>query len=121
MEEIVLALHFLVILFLVIGFPVGLKINHRGFRLFHCFVLAFVTILSALDLPCPLTLLEEFYAKTSYEGSFLATWLNRVVYPQWIDPRRLFMTTMVFAAAVFSSFYWRPLKKENKNQRHIKP
>lgn len=114
MAEIILVLHFLVILFLVIGFPAGLMINHRGFRYFHCVVLAFVTLLIVLDLPCPLTLLEELFSKNSYGGSFLITWLNWIIYPQWIEPQHLFIANIVFAAMVFSSFYWYPLKPGEK-------
>ena len=118
MVEIILVLHFLAILFVVLGFPAGLIINHRGFRFFHCIALTFVTLLSALGLPCPLTLLEELLTEISYEGSFLGTWLNKVIYPQWIEQQTLLMANLIFALVVFSSFYWYPLKrKDSKNSR----
>ncbi|MDH5762828.1 MAG: DUF2784 domain-containing protein [Nitrospinota bacterium] len=107
-----LILHFIVILFVVIGFPVAIITNHRRFRLFHAAVLAFITLLMILQIPCPLTLLEEASRGESYEGSFLATWLNRIIYMEWFTPRMVFIIDMAFAAVVFSSFWWRPLKRK---------
>jgi hypothetical protein len=106
-----LILHCAVILFVVIGFPVALITNHRRFRLIHAGVLAFITLLMILQVPCPLTVLEEASTGESYEGSFLATWLNRIIYMEWFTPRAVFIVDMIFASLVFSSFWWWPLKK----------
>ena len=110
-----LILHFAVILFVVIGFPVALIKNHRGFRLIHSGVLAFITLLMILEIPCPLTQLEEDSSGGSYEGSFLATWLNRIIYMEWFTPRSIFIIDMIFAALVFSSYWWWPLKRKQDN------
>ncbi len=111
MAELVLALHLLIILFFIIGFPVGLAINHRGFRYFHAATLALVTLLMVLGIPCPLTVWEEVLSDTSYEGSFIAAWLRRIIYLQWFEPRHVLMADIVFAVLVFSSFVWYPVKK----------
>lgn len=113
MAVFVLVLHLAVILFNVIGFPVALITNHRLFRLIHAGVLGFVTLLMVLQIPCPLTVLEEDLSEGSYEGSFLATWLNRIIYVEWFTPRTIFIADMIFAALVFSSFWWRPLKNRS--------
>jgi len=115
MLEIVQAAHLAVILFLVIGFAVGLATNHTWLRLIHAGVLAGVTVLMMLGIPCPLTLVEENLSGTSYEGSFLAVWLNRIIYLTWFDPKSVFMMDLAFALLVFSSFYWRPLNPGRKN------
>lgn len=107
-----LILHFAVILFVVIGFPVALITNHRRFRLIHAGILAFITLLMIFQIPCPITVLEEASTGESYEGSFLATWLNRIIYMEWFSPRTVFIVDMIFAALVFSSFWWWPLKKK---------
>ena len=107
-----LILHFAVILFMVIGFPFGLITNRRWFRLVHAGVLAFITSLMILRIPCPLTVLEESSAGDSYQGSFLATWLNRLIYVDWFTPQSIFIIDLIFAALVFSSFWWRPLKRK---------
>ena len=114
MAVLFLIIHFTVILFVVIGFPVALITNHRLFRLSHVGVLIFITLLMILKIPCPLTVLEEGATGESYEGSFLATWLNRIIYMEWFNPRSVFIVDMVFASLVFSSFWWRPLKKKGE-------
>jgi len=109
----ILILHLVIILFMIVGFPVGLITNHRWFRLIHAGGLALITLLMILQIPCPLTVIEEELTDQSYEGSFLATWLNRLVYAQWFTPQTIFVIDLIFAAVVFSSFWWRPLKKKN--------
>jgi len=110
MEVFILSAHLIVILFMIIGFPVGLIANNRRFRIFHAGALAFVTLLMIFQIPCPLTVLEEFYAEKSYEGSFIASWLNRIVYMRWFDAQSVFVIDVFFALLVFSSFFWRPIK-----------
>ncbi|MEE9257898.1 MAG: DUF2784 family protein [Nitrospinaceae bacterium] len=112
MAELVLTLHLLFILFILIGFPAGLITNHRGFRIFHCGALMFITLLMILGIPCPLTFIEEGFRNGSYEGSFIATWLNRIIYMEWFEPRHVFYADLCFAVLVVSSFWWRPLKKK---------
>ncbi len=119
MELFLLILHFSVILFVVIGFAVALITNHRWFRLIHAGVLAFITLLMILRIPCPLTVLEEASTGESYEGSFLATWLNRIIYVEWFTPQTVFIIDMIFAALVFSSFWWRPLKRKSPDEDKV--
>ncbi len=114
-----LILHFAVILFVVIGFPVALVTNHRRFRLIHAGVLAFITLLMILQIPCPITILEEGSTGESYEGSFLATWLNRIIYVEWFTPQSIFIIDMIFAALVFSSFWWWPLNRKPRDEDRI--
>ncbi len=119
MATFILILHLTVILFNVLGFPVALITNHRRFRLIHAGVLGFVTLLMIVQIPCPLTVFEEILSGESYEGSFLAEWLNRIIYMEWFTPRTVFIMDMVFAVVVFSSFWWRPLKKKESGEDKI--
>lgn len=119
MAVLFLILHLTVILFVVIGFPVALITNHRRFRLLHVGVLVFITSLMILQIPCPLTVLEEAATGESYEGSFIATWLNRIIYMEGFTPRAVFIGDMIFAALVFSSFWWRPLKRKPRDEDKI--
>ena len=121
MLEIVQAAHLAVILFLVVGFVIGLATNHTGFRLIHAGVLAGITLLMLLGIPCPLTLVEENLSGASYQGSFLAVWLNRIIYLTWFDPQSVFWMDMAFAVLVFSSFLWRPLKPGRENSGESNP
>lgn len=119
MAVLILILHLAVILFVVIGFPVALITNHRAFRLIHAGVLAFITLLMILGIPCPLTILEETSAGESYEGSFIATWLNRIIYVEWFTPQTVFIIDMIFAALVFSSFWWKPLARKSADENKV--
>ena len=111
MAELVLFLHLFVILFFITGFAVGLVINHRGFRYFHSAALAIVTLLMILGIPCPLTVWEETLRQDSYGGSFIAGWLQRIVYMEWFEPGHVLIADIFFSILVFTSFLWRPLKK----------
>jgi hypothetical protein len=107
----ILSFHLLIILFFIIGFPAGLIMNYRWFRYFHSAALAGVTLLMVLGVPCPVTLWEESVSGVSYEGSFIATWLKRIVYLEWFDPSHVLILDICFALLVFTSFIWRPLNK----------
>ena len=112
MVTFILVLHLMVILFFILGFPIGLKLNHRGFRYFHSAALAGITLLMVVGIPCPLTVMEESLRDSSYEGSFIAFWLNRIVYLEWFEPVHVLILDLVFAALVFSSFIWYPVRKK---------
>lgn len=112
MIEFILILHLLVILFFLIGFPVGLAWNNRLFRLIHFGSLLAITLLMALGIPCPLTLWEETLRNVSYEGSFIAVWLNRIIYMEWFEPTHVLIADLCFLLLVGTSFLWRPLKRK---------
>jgi len=114
MATFILVLHLLVIIFFIVGFPIGLKLNHRGFRYFHGAALALVTLLMTLGIPCPLTVWEETLTGSSYEGSFIAFWLHRIIYLEAFEPAHVLILDVCFALLVFSSFIWYPVKKKGK-------
>jgi hypothetical protein len=114
MATLILSFHLLIILFFIAGFPAGLILNHRGFRYFHSAALAGVTLLMALGIPCPVTIWEESIGDVSYEGSFIAYWLKRIVYLEWFDPVYVLILDICFALLVFTSFIWHPVDKPNK-------
>ena len=111
MSEIVLIFHFMIVLFFIAGFFIGLVWNQSMFRYIHAGCLGGITLLMVLRIPCPLTLLEESLRNQSYEGSFLATWLNRVLYLEWFDPFHVLIANVLFITLVLSSFWWHPVKK----------
>ncbi len=112
MIEFVLILHFLIILFVIFGFPVGLKYNLRRFRIFHASLLAFIATLMILGKPCPLTILEEsLRGGAVYQGSFVATWLSRIIYLEGMDAKFVVYLAVAFLVLVGSSFFWRPLRR----------
>jgi len=111
MSEIVLIFHFMIVLFFIAGFFIGLVLNQSTFRYIHAVCLGGITLLMVLRIPCPLTLLEESLRNQSYEGSFLATWLNRILYLEWFDPLHVLIANILFMTLVLSSFWWLPVKK----------
>ena len=111
MSEIVLTVHFIIVLFFIAGFFIGLSWNQPLFRYIHAGSLGGITLLMILGIPCPLTSLEEALRSQSYEGSFLATWLNRILYLEWFDSSHVLIADVLFMALVLSSFWWYPVKK----------
>jgi hypothetical protein len=59
----------------------------------------------------PLTILEETLRQNPvYEGSFIASWMNRIIYLEGIDPQHVVVMDIGFAILVIFSFLWKPLK-----------
>ena len=114
MSEIVLIFHFMIVLFFIAGFFIGLVWNQPIFRYIHASFLGGTTLLMILGIPCPLTLLEESLRNESYGGSFLGTWLNRIIYLEWFDPLHVLIADVLFMTLVLSSFWWHPVKKVAK-------
>ena len=111
MSEIVLTVHFMIVFFFIAGFPIGLSWNQPMFRYIHAGSLGGITLLMVMGIPCPLTILEEALRNQSYEGSFLATWLNRILYLEWFDPFHVLIANVLFTALVLSAFLWYPVRK----------
>ena len=111
MSEIVLTVHLIIVFFFIAGFPIGLSWNQPIFRYIHASSLGAVTLLMVMRIPCPLTVLEEALSNQSYEGSFLATWLNRIIYLEWFNPSYVLIANIFFTAVVLSSFWWCPVRK----------
>ena len=111
MVELLLSVHFFIILFVVFGFPVGLIINSRLFRIIHVTTLAGIALLMVLDVPCPLTIWEETLRQAPvYEGSFIESWLNRIIYLEDFDASFVPNMAVGFLVLTVSSFFWKPLK-----------
>jgi len=111
MVELVLIAHFIIILFVIIGFPVGLVVNSRLFRIIHVTTLAGIALLMVLGISCPLTILEETLRQAPvYEGSFIGSWLNRIIYLEDFDASFVPYLAVGFLVLTVSSFFWKPLK-----------
>jgi hypothetical protein len=96
--DLVLALHFAFVAFVVLGLVLILAggwrgwawVRNPGFRLAHLAAIGVVVAQAWLGVLCPLTLLEvalrERAGVGSYPGSFIAYWLGRLLYveaPPW--------------------------------------
>ncbi|HWI81698.1 DUF2784 domain-containing protein [Ramlibacter sp.] len=94
-----LALHVAIVAFVVGGLVLVVmgnlrgwrRVNRPGFRLAHLIAVGFVVAQAWLGAACPLTTLEMWLrAKAraaTYGGSFVAHWLQRLLYydaPEWV-------------------------------------
>lgn len=94
MADAVLAVHFLIVVFIVgglfavwIGAARGWRwIRDPVFRYAHLGAIAFVAIEALLGVACPLTLWEDLLRGGLQAESFIGRWLRRALYyeaPEW--------------------------------------
>ena len=98
LADLVLTLHFAVVLFVVGGLAVIIGCNLRGqvwvnalwFRLAHLAAIGFVVLQSWLGATCPLTHLENWLRTKAHAGtysaSFIEHWIQRILFyqaPAW--------------------------------------
>ncbi|WP_296650222.1 DUF2784 domain-containing protein [Paraburkholderia sp.] len=96
LANVILVLHALIVLFIVGGLiaiwtGAGLKhawARNRVFRTFHIFAIGIVAALAVLNVPCPLTVLEDFL-RTGSAGpqGFIQHWVSALLYydfPGWV-------------------------------------
>lgn len=118
-----LYLHVLFVLFVVTGLVLILAgrffgwpwVRNRKFRFAHLIAIGIVVLQSWLGMICPLTTMEMWLrakaGDTTYAGSFIAHWLESMLYFQaaaWVFA----VCYTAFAALVIASWFWvRPIKK----------
>jgi len=123
--DVILILHVLFVVFVVIGLVlifVGKAVRWRWvrnpwFRLLHLLAIAVVVIQSWIGVICPLTTLEMALRSragdTQYTGSFIAHWLDALLYfqaPMWVFA----VCYTAFGMVVILSWFWvrpRPFHK----------
>lgn len=99
LADAVLLLHFGIVVFVVLGLPaivIGNRAgwawaNERWWRLAHLVAIGVVALQAWLGQYCPLTILESWLrvqaGQVGYEGSFIAHWVQSVLYyhaPLWV-------------------------------------
>lgn len=84
-------------------------VSHFWFRVIHLFAIAVVVLQSWLGMLCPLTIWEmemrALAGDPGYSGSFIAHWLEQLLYyraPNWV----FVVLYTAFAALVVASWYW---------------
>ena len=117
--DILLGLHFLWVLFMLLGFPLAWFLKSRRIRLWHALGLASYLLLAAVNWFCPLTLGEEVLRRQAepdftYHGSFLAGWMERLIYVEtWGAPLWIFrLLAGIYLALIISSWWWWPKNKK---------
>jgi hypothetical protein len=118
----VLLLHAFFVAFVVFGLLLVLLgrvlhwrwVRNPWFRLLHLLAIAFVVLQSWLRLVCPLTHIEmalrERAGDAVYPGSFMAHWLEALLYyqaPQWV----FISCYTAFGILVAASWIWVPPRR----------
>jgi len=124
----VIVVHFLFILFMLLGFLLTLyavlfreKFFDRWvFRSLHLLGIFYVASLSILGKYCPLTILENElrsrYAMSSvYSGSFIVHYLEKLVYPD-VNPLVIQIPTVFIAIFTIMVFIIKPPKIKIKKR-----
>ncbi|MEP7154652.1 MAG: DUF2784 domain-containing protein [Betaproteobacteria bacterium] len=116
LADAVLALHVLVVFFnvggllaIIVGGVRGWRfVRHRGFRVGHLALVAFVTFEAVLGITCPLTTWEDALRGTDTTQSFVGRWLAAALY--WNAPPWVFTVAyLAFLAAVALAWWkWPP-------------
>ena len=111
--------HALFVAFVVFGLALILAggmldwawVRNRWFRIVHLAAIGIVVLQSWLGLICPLTIwemaLRERAGSDTYAGSFIAHWLDTLLYyqaPAWVFT----VCYTAFAALVIASWFWIP-------------
>lgn len=115
--DIILVIHALFVGFVVFGLiliiaggPFGWSwVRNRRFRILHLAAIGIVVLQSWLSVICPLTLwemgLREKAGDATYPGSFIAHWLETLLYyraPEWV----FMLIYTLFGLLVAASWFW---------------
>lgn len=115
--DVILLIHALFVCFVVLGLMLIFIGQWRGwnwvtyfwFRIAHLLAIAVVVLQSWLGLICPLTIwemdLRTMAGEAAYTGSFIAHWIERLLYyraPDWV----FVLLYTCFGALVVASWIW---------------
>lgn len=129
----IIVLHFLYILFMLLGFLLtGYALFFREkffdrwlFRLLHLLGIFYVVSLNILGKYCPLTILENelrlrYETYSVYSGSFIVHYLEKLVYPD-VNPLVIQIPTVFLAIFTIVVFIVRPPKKIKSIMARLSP
>ena len=119
LADIVLAVHFALALFLVLGLiliPLGFVypwqwIRNRRFRQIHAGLMIFVAIEAIFAMTCPLTIIEAQLRQTTAPESFWAYQLSQLLY--WDLPPSFFLI-LYSACALWVIYLWKKVPPKSK-------
>lgn len=113
LADIVVFFHFLWIIFLIFGVFIGVKT--RAIRFLHISGLIFAIFIQIMGWHCPLTYLEVWLRSmhdpsTTYPGSFIAHYIERVVYIE-LSQNLIFVLTIILCLFNGWVYLKRPILK----------
>lgn len=97
LADIILILHFLIVIFITLGFlliPIGYYydwcwIKNFKLRLFHFGLMFLVTFETLVGITCPLTSIENYLRGINNSETFISFWIEKIIY--WDFPTSFFM------------------------------
>ncbi len=114
--DFVIVIHFMWIVFVILGFPVFLSFNLSRWRLLHLTALIATIIMQATQTVCPLTYLEAYLKSKNmsgavYPGSFIIGRIENMIYVEDVlTLERITCLTLFFFVVVLLSFWFKPIK-----------
>lgn len=120
--DLITVIHFLWILFMLLGFFLTLKgfftprfFDRWLFRTLHLCGIVYVGLLALLREYCPLTMLENYLRarynpEIAYPGSFIAHYIEKLVYPD-VTPSIILIPTIFIAVFTITVFIVKPPAK----------
>lgn len=124
--DLILLLHVLIVGFIVFGLVFTIigkvlswnRVRNPWFRILHLIAIGIVVLQSWLGRICPLTIWETELRKkagdVTYTGSFIAHWLQEILYyqaPAWVFT----LIYTVFGSLVIFTWFWVRPKSFRKN------
>ena len=115
--DLLLLIHLIFVLFVVfgqvlilLGKPLRWRwVRNPWFRILHLIAIGVVVVQSWIGIICPLTNWEMTFRERAgdavYSGSFIAHWLNKILYyraPSWVFT----VCYTVFGVIVVASWFW---------------
>jgi Protein of Unknown function (DUF2784) len=126
LADTILILHFTWILFIILALPAALLLKLARLRVIHTIALIFTVIMQATKTLCPLTIIEEHLrrmgsATFSYDGSFIITWLRKLIYIEDLGISLLvvYILTAIFLIFTFTSYLIWPISLDRKKPSDI--
>ena len=97
LADIILILHFLIVIFITVGFlliPIGYFYDwswtkNFKLRLFHFGLMFIVTFETLVGITCPLTSIENYLRGINNSKSFVSFWIEKIIY--WDFPTSFFI------------------------------
>lgn len=129
LADTLLVVHVLFVAFVVIGLLLIIAgrllswswVRNPWFRLAHLAAIAVVVVQSWFGVICPLTTwemaLRSEAGDATYRGSFIAHWLQKILYyqaPEWVFA----VAYTLFGLLVIITWYWARPRPFGQNSRH---
>ncbi len=121
----ILIVHVAIVWFVILGLLVTILggvlqwswVRNAWFRAAHLGTIVFVVVQAWCGEICPLTTWEQDLRRaagqTTYEGSFVAHWLGKLIWFDW-EPRTFVIVYTVFGLAVLGAFILFPPRRRRR-------